>query len=296
MAADMTQRTLFFIGWLCLTLTAGPALAQQDESVLAATLSRAYTTWRDAMIQKNPQAWAGAITTYRQTMIRNEIVNNKEGFPAAVFAAPGEPPSTDGMRLVEAQAVGTTAHLVYFGKIDGGKDAADANEVLMKLKFGLEGGRWRYDSARVTDLDSSPEVLKALREGKKPDLLDAPEFTPPGKMPPAPPLCRVPDFKGGLKLQSTGYETQVLMNGFSYDPVENGLDQQLVLGGLVAGQNEVTLRLRPVTPPDGQKPVVRIRLYKIDLTKPEQPAIEVLRWESPATGAPKEVTLPFIVR
>ena len=105
MAADMTQRTLFFIGWLCLTLTAGPALAQQDESVLAATLSRAYTTWREAMIQKNPQAWAGAITTFRQTMIRNEIVSNKEAFPAAVFAAPGEPPSTDAMRLVEAQAV-----------------------------------------------------------------------------------------------------------------------------------------------------------------------------------------------
>ena len=296
MAADMTQRMLFFTGWLFLTLAGGPVAAQQEGPALEAALSKAYANWREAMIQKNPQAWAGAITTFRQTTIRNEIVSNKEAFPAAVFAAPGEPPKTDGMRLIEAEAKGTTAHLVYFGKIDGGKDTPDASEVLMKLKFGLEGGRWRYDSARVTDLDSSPEVLKALREGKKPDLLDAPEFTPPGKMPSAPPLCRVPDFKGGLKLQSTGYETQVLMNGFTYDPVENDLDQQLVLGGLVAGQNEVTLRIRPVAPPDGQKPVVRIRLYKIDLTKPEQPAIEVLRWESPATGAPKEVTLPFIVR
>lgn len=296
MAADMTHRTLFLTGWLCLTLAGGTVVAQQEGPALEAALSKAYASWREAMIQKNPQAWAGAITAFRQTTIRNEIVSNKENFPAAVFAAPGEPPNTDGMRLVEAEAKGTTAHLVYFGKIEGGKEAADANEVLMKLKFGLEGGRWRYDSARVTDLDSSPEVLKALREGKKPDLLDAPEFTPPGKMPPAPPLCRVPDFKGGLKLQSTGYETQVLMNGFTYDPVENSLDQQLVLGGLVAGQNEVSLRIRPVAPPDGQKPVVRIRLYKVDLTKPEQPAIEVLRWESPATGAPKEVTLPFIVR
>ena len=210
MAVDMTQRMLFFTGWLCLTLAGGPVAAQQEGPALEAALSKAYANWREAMIQKNPQAWAGAITTFRQTTIRNEIVSNKEAFPAAVFAAPGEPPKTDGMRLIEAEAKGTTAHLVYFGKIDGGKDTPDASEVLMKLKFGLEGGRWRYDSARVTDLDSSPEVLKALREGKKPDLLDAPEFTPPGKMPPAPPLCRVPDFKGGLKLQSTGYETQVL--------------------------------------------------------------------------------------
>lgn len=296
MTADMIQRMLFLTGCLCLTLAGGKALAQQDEAALANTLSRAYAQWREAMIQKNPQAWAEAITSFRQTTIRNQIVSSKEAFPSAVFAALGAPPKTESMRLVEAQAAGTTAHLVYFGKIEGGNETADTNEVLMKLKFGLEGGRWRYDSARVTDLDSSPEVLKTLRMGNKPDLLDAPEFTPPGKMPPAPPLCRVPDFKGGLKLQSTGYETQVFMNGFSYDPVENGLDQQLVLGGFMAGSNDITLRIRPVSSPDDQKPVVRLRLYKIDLTKPEQPAIEVLRWESPISGAPKEVTLPFIVR
>ncbi len=76
MAANMTMRTLFFTGCLFLALTGGAALAQQDEPALAATLSRAYTNWRDAMIQKNPQAWAGAITTFRQTTIRNEIVGN----------------------------------------------------------------------------------------------------------------------------------------------------------------------------------------------------------------------------
>lgn len=292
----MNQQMLFLTGCLCLALAGGKALAQQDEAALANTLSKVYAQWREAMIRKNPQAWAAAITSFRQTTIRNEIVSSKESFPAAVFAAPGEPPKTESMRLIEAQAAGATAHLVYFGKIEGGSANAPANEVLMKLKFGLEKGLWRYDSARVTDLDSSPEVLKALREGHKPDLLDAPEFTPPGKMPPVPPLCRVPDFKGGLKLQSTGYQTRVFINGFTYDPVENGLDQQLVLGGFMAGSNDITLHIQPVSTPDGQKPIVRLRLYQIDLTKPEQPAIEVLRWESPDTGAPKQVTLPFIVR
>jgi hypothetical protein len=165
----------------------------------------------------------------------------------------------------------------------------------MKLKFGFENGGWKYDSNRFTNLDNAPDVLKALQSGKKPEFLETPEFTPPGAMPATPPLCRVPDYKGGYKLQSSGYETTVLMNGFEYDTVEDALDQQMILGGLVKGKNEITLRMKAEPAPEGQAPVVQIRVYKLDADAPDKPGVEVLRWAASASGAPAEVTLPFTV-
>jgi hypothetical protein len=62
--------------------------------------------------------------------------------------------------------------------------------------------------------------------------------------PTVPPLCRVPDHKAGYKLQSFGYDTKVSMNGFDYDPVGDGMDQQMIIGGLANGHNEITLQMQ----------------------------------------------------
>jgi hypothetical protein len=295
MAADMTLR-------LSLCLAAGlfaclpePVAAQTAGPELEAALVAAYGRWRDAMLRQDARAWAGAITQYRQVVTRNKLVSEKQAFPDQVFATAGDPPKLDGLRLLEAEAAGKTAHLVYFGKVDIGQDRDLLKDTLLKLKFGFENGGWKYDSNRFTSFDTAPEMLKALQSGKKADFLDTPEFTPPGTMPPVPPLCRVPEFKGGYKLQSFGYETQVLMNGFDYTPVEDALDQQVVIGGLVRGQNEITLRMTPVPTPENGKSAVQIRLYRLDVTQPDKPGIEVLRWEAPDGKAPKQITLPFTV-
>lgn len=268
--------------------------AQGGDVALRATLEHAYNVWRQAMSRGDARAWAGAITRYRQTTIRNAIVSERQPFPAAVFAAKSAPPPIEDLRLLEVQAVGDTAHLVYFGKIDLGQDKDLLKDNLLKLKFGREDGVWRYDSNRITSLDNSPGTRKKLQAGEAPDFLDTPEYTPPGSLPPVPPLCRVPDHKGGYKVESFGYETTVSMNGFDSAPVEDGLDQQVITGGLVNGRNEITLRIKPVPVPQGEKASLQIRVYTLTNAS-DEPVAEVLRWKAPETGAPATITLPFTV-
>lgn len=296
MAAAMPSRLIRCLAAVFLTSLPAGAPAQSTDPGLEAALVAAYGRWREAILRKDAPAWAGAITQYRQVVTRNRLVSERLAFPDEVFSLAGNPPKLDGLRLLEAEAAGRTAHLVYFGKVDLGQDASLQKDTVMKLKFGLENGGWKYDSNRFTSLDSAPDVLKALQAGKKAAFLDSSEFTPPGALPPVPPLCRVPEFKGGFKLQSFGYETQVIMNGFDYAPVEDALDQQLVIGGLVSGANEITLRMNPVPTPENQKAAVQIRLYKLDASQPDKAGTEVLRWEAPEGKAPKEITLPFKVR
>ncbi|OYW77548.1 MAG: hypothetical protein B7Z37_03730 [Verrucomicrobia bacterium 12-59-8] len=272
-----------------------PARAQEEGAGLQAALEKVYLKWRDAMLRKDAQAWAASITRYRQTVIRNMVVSERQTFPDAVFASDVQPPALAGLRLLEVEAVGDTAHLVYFGRIDMGQDKELIRENLLKLKFHRENGVWRYDSNRISRLDGAPEVIKDLQAGKRPDFLDTPEYTPPGSMPPPPPLCRVPDYKAGCKLQSFGYETTMSMNGINYDPVRDGLDQQVLIGGLVNGHNEITLQIKPVPRPEGGKAALQIRVYKL-YKDPSKPGTEVLRWEAPESGAPAQVTLPIDVK
>lgn len=285
--------TLFpiMIGGLILSFS---TLQAQDGETLRTALDQAYKRWRDAMIRGDAEAWAASITRYRQTIIRNEIVSDKKAFPAEVFAAEVQPPPLAGLRLLEAQAVGVTAHLVYFGKVDMGQDSELLKDNLLKLRFYKEGGGWKYDSNRIISMDSVPEIRTEILAGRRPDFLDSVEYTPPGKMPPVPPLCRVPDFKGGYKLQSFGYETTLIAGGCDHAPVQDSLDQQILIGGLVKGRNEVTLKIRPGRVPEGEKPVLQLRIYQLPKDS-GQPGREVLRWQAPEGAVPAEVTLPFEV-
>jgi hypothetical protein len=264
----------------------------QTDPVLRGALERSYMNWRDAMLRGDAQAWAGSITRYRQTVIRNSIVSDRRVFPDAVFSTGTQPPALGGLSLLEAQAVGPTAHLVYFGKIDLGQDRELLRDHILKLKFYQEDGVWKYDSNRIVRLDSAPEVRKSLQEGKRPDFLDSPEYTPPGVLPEVPPLCRVPDFRAGFKLQSFGFETTIRMNGIAYEPVEDGLDQQLLIGGLVKGKNEITLNIKPVKLPEGEKAELQLRVYLLE-DDPGKPGKEVLRWVAPASAVPASITLPI---
>lgn len=290
----MRQFLLLTLGLSLLPFCA-PVHGQGDGGELRNTLEQVYSRWREAMLRKDANAWAANITRYRQTVIRNSVVSERKAFPEAVFASEVHPPALTGLRLLEAQAVGDTAHLVYFGKIDMGQDKELVRENLLKLKFGRENGAWKYDSNRISRLDGAPDVLKALQAGKRPDFLDSAEYTPPGSLPPPPPLCRIPDFKAGFKLQTFGYETILSMNGIRYDPAVDALDQQILIGGLVKGHNEITLNIKPVERPEGEKAALELRVYILS-NDPSKPGREVLRWQAPESGAPAKVTLPIEVK
>jgi hypothetical protein len=289
------RRVLLLLSALHLILPVGALLAQGSDADLRNALEKAYLQWRDAMIRKDAQAWAASITRYRQTVMRNSIVSERKGFPDAVFASDLRPPALGGLRLLEVQAVGETAHLVYFGKIDLGQDAELQKENILKLKFLNESGVWKFDSNRISSLASVPEVRQSLLSGERPEFLDTPEYTPPGKAPPVPPLCRVPDHKAGFKIESFGYETAISMNGFQYEPVQDGIAQEVIIGGLMKGANEINMKMKPVEVPKGGEASLQIRIYVLS-SDPEKPGREVMRWVAPASGAPPEITLPIEVR
>lgn len=270
------------------------AQAQESGDALRGALESAYGRWREAIIRKDPVGWASSITRYRQTKIRNEIVSELRSFPEAVFSADLQPPPLTGLRLLEAEAAGVTAHLVYYGKVDMGQDRDLLKDNLLKLRFYQEAGVWKYDSNRIISLDSVPEVRTEIVAGRRPEFLDSPEYTPPGTMPPPPPLCRVPEFKAGYKLQSFGYETVLSAGGCDHAPVQDSLEQQVLIGGLVKGRNEIRLKIRPGKVPDGEKPALQIRIYLLPKDSNLQ-GREVLRWQAPEGSVPAEVTLPFDV-
>jgi hypothetical protein len=294
MAAMRPSLTLTFILLLAAWPLSPVVQAQENGEALRGVLEAAYGRWRDAIIRKDPVGWASSITRYRQTKIRNEIVSELRSFPEAVFSADLQPPPLTGLRHLEAEAAGVTAHLVYYGKVDMGQDRELLKDNLLKLRFYQEAGVWKYDSNRIISLDSVPEVRTEIVAGRRPEFLDSPEYTPPGTMPPPPPLCRVPEFKAGYKLQSFGYEAILSAGGCEHAPVQDSLEQQVLIGGLVKGRNEIRLKIRPGKVPDGEKPALQIRIYLLPNDSNLQ-GREVLRWQAPEGSVPAEVTLPFDV-
>ncbi len=232
---------------LCL-LTALPLHAQEPD--LRLKLERAYEQWRSAVLAQDARAWASAITMHRQVITRNTVISQGLAFPKSVFETMLAPADTKPLRLLEAQAVGDTAHLLYFGKVNMGGDPEQIPESMLMLKFFRQGGSWKFDSNKLIQLASQPEVRAKLLRNEPPDFLDLPEFTPPGTPPATPPLSPVPDYITGCTVQSVGYETEIQVSGFDHYAGDNTL-KFFILGGLKKGENQISLSARPIDVPKG---------------------------------------------
>ncbi len=234
-----------FLLLLCL-VTSLPMHAQEPD--LRLKLERAYEQWRSAVLAQDARAWAAAITMHRQVITRNTVISQGLAFPKSVFETMLAPADTKPLRLLEAQSVGDTAHLLYFGKVNMGGDPEQIPESLLVLKFFRQDGAWKFDSNKLIQLASQPEVRAKLLRNEPADFLDLPEFTPPGTAPATPPLSPVPDYITGCTVQSVGYETEIQVNGFDHYAGDNTL-KFFILGGLKKGENQITLNARPIDIP-----------------------------------------------
>jgi hypothetical protein len=278
----MPLRSLTLLLLTALSLSAEIGYAQEAE--LKSTLEAAYKRWSMAVETKNPTAWASAITMYRQVTTRNLIVSQGGAFPKAVFETSISPADTSGLRLLEAQAVGDTAHLLYFGKINVGGDVAEIPDNLLMLKFFRDKGNWKFDSNKIIHLRTRPDLLEKLKQGAAPDFLDLPEFTPPGKAPTVPAICPVPKHISGGTIQSIGYETDVTINGYEYYVRDNVL-KVFVIGGLSNGANQISLKAKKLEVPKGSDRALELDLF----TKPTKPGANgqrVFHYEYTGSGEP----------
>ncbi|HEY1084765.1 MAG TPA: hypothetical protein VGE29_21045 [Prosthecobacter sp.] len=287
-------RVLFSALVLCTAVWQSQALAQ-DDAGLRPKLERAYGLWRNAILSQDAGAWANSITRYRQVVTRNLIVSQKQSFPQAVFAVPLDPPDISSLRLLEAQAVGETAHLLYFGKVDlGGGDPAKIPDGVLMLKFFNERGGWKFDSSKVLKLLDDPTLLEQLKGGGKMEFLDYPEFTPPGVAPSVPALCDKPENMAGCTLQSFGYEAKMKINGFDYPVMQDRAEKMFVIGGLKDGANEVTLQLKPTDLPKGEERLLQLDFFVLTGQPGKQP-VRVFHYETKADAVDSLLKLPVVI-
>ncbi len=245
-------------------LTGASILPAQSGDEVRPALELAYARWRTAVEARDAKDWASAITMHRQVITRNMVISQGLAFPKSVFETMLAPAETRGLRLLEAQAVGDTAHLLYFGKVNMGDAPNVIPENLLMLKFFRENGAWKFDSSKLIQLSTQPERRAKLLAGEAPDFLDLPEFTPPGNAPAPPPLAPVPDHITGCTLQSIGYETILLVNGQEHF-ANDGIVRFFITGGLRNGGNNIQLKVKRLDVPKEVEPVLAVDLF----TRPE---------------------------
>ncbi|MEZ0390270.1 MAG: hypothetical protein ACAI34_24540, partial [Verrucomicrobium sp.] len=170
-----------------------PSLAlQADNATSRREMEQAYSRWREAMVTRSLASWQQATAVPRQIMTRNLIVSQKQPFPAALFDLPIRPPETATLRFVKIDINGATGQLVYFGKVDMGLlDSPEIPENLLILKFLREGTAWKFDTTRLVNLATVPDVRATLKNGGSSAFLNDPEFAPDGVVPPTPKPCPV---------------------------------------------------------------------------------------------------------
>lgn len=268
-------------------------LGAQDPA-LRVHLDHAYQEWRSAVRAQDARAWALSITQYRQVVTRNLIVSQRRPFPAAVFAVPLDPPDISGLKLLEAEAVGETAHLLYFGKVDMGGDPSKIPNAVLMIKFFHERGKWRFDSTKILKLVDRPEVVQQIQSGGKLDFLDYPEFTPPGRAPAVPPLCEVPENVAGCTLQSYGFETTMRINGFDYPVMADHAEKFFVIGGLKNGPNDVSLTVKPTEIPEGEERLLQLDFFVLT-GKDGKPPVRVFHYESKDADLTGPLKLPVVI-
>lgn len=277
---------------LCLLCLIAPMI-QAQETELRATLEKAYKRWRMSVEAGDASAWAASITMYRQVVTRNQIVSQGLAFPKSVFETPLNPADTTGLRLLEVQAVGDTAHLLYFGKVNIGGEPEQIPDNLLMLKFLRETSGWKFDSNKLIHLRTQPELRAQLLSGETPNFLDQPEFTPPGKAPAVPPVCPVPDHVTGCTMQSLGFESELTINGYDYFADDRSL-KFFVIGGVKNGINELTLTIKPADVPADAERLIQVDLFA-QPRKAGQKGVRLFHYENKDPKFSGNVKLPFVI-
>lgn len=281
-----------FILTVCFALALN---ASADEASLRRDLDKAFSDWRAAIAAHNLAGWQQSTATSRQVLTRNLIVSQKQPFPQALFEFPLRAPETSTLRFIKAEEKGATANLIYFGKADLGiPDPGEIPEMLVLLKFINESNRWKFDTVKLVNLDSAPEILATLKNGNASAALNLPEFSPSGIVPPTPKACPAPDYMAALQITSLGYATSATVNGFAMPVVRDAAEQHLIIGGLKDGENALTLEIKPTPVAEGSARHFEVNAIVITGNE-KKPSIRVFNWKPEGEKAPEFIEKKIFV-
>ncbi len=273
-----------------------PARADEKEPAaddLRAELEGVYQSWKEAVTTRDPKTWEAVTAAYTRMNIRNTIVSQKLAFPDALFDSPVRPPSLEGLKFLDARAVGPTAQAVYFGKIDFGLKPALADagpeeipENLLVLRF-IREDKWKFDTTRLLSLEGADDVKAQIAAGDY-SFLDDETLTPPGEVPPIPKACAVPERIGHLHVVSIGYETKITINRGSTHLIADTAAGELIIGGLKNGPNHIAIETRALPTVAGEEALEKnfeVRILSLDDRAQKEPS-EIFKYK-PAKVPPR---------
>ena len=267
---------------LVLAIT-GPDLKAQGPSTskVTETLKAVFGDWNKAMTEKDLSLWQKSTAKFRQIGIRNMIVSQKNKWPEALFEGPVKPPNLSSMKMAKTMINGSTAQLVYFGKADFGiSEEVKAPEGLLFLMFIKENNDWKFSTSRFMNLSNAEEISTAAQSGNF-AFLESPQFKPPGKVPPIPKLCPLPEMVGYLEIVSIGYETKVDVAERSKHMVINNVHKGLIIGGLKKGINPIFIETRPLNKKKGPKSKTHFEINIYSETDQERKPLKLIYGSGP---------------
>lgn len=157
-------------------------------------------------------------------------------------------------------ANGPTAALVYSN--DSDQEGYDKPHMdFMALKCVKERGEWRYEGGMTTGADK-------FKADGKPTVFDTtllpPELAIDGNVRQALAPAAMVDLVGMAMIESTGYRTEIAVNGGEPIVKENGDKGALIKEGLKKGKNTIDITFKKLAPDAAFKPRVEVHIQKPD--------------------------------
>ncbi len=235
--------------------------ASRPDPALRVTLEQIYQAWRNSMESGNHAQWEKTTALSRQIETKNRIVSQRLPFPQALFEDPVPSPSIEGMIPLGVLSTGETATSTYFGKPKFAVGPAAKDDVLLVLHFLREEGTWRFDNLRAVKLGNNAELLLKIRNSDF-SFLTGEEFQPAKQLPPLPQPVAPPAYLAEVWIDSTGHEVTITVNGHLTGEFANARANELVIGGLRAGNNSIRIETKRIEASgSGRTPRVEVAIY-----------------------------------
>jgi len=287
--------TLFILCCLLLNTSQAAEPTSTPAPELQPALETTYRTWRKAMIQKDYKVWQTAAATYRQMETRNRIVSQRLRYPDAMFEVPLQAPELSKLILLNIFAKGDTANAVYFGKPDFGLGTNQAvSDNFLVLKFIRESDQWKFDNLRIIKFSNDPTILFKLRNQDFSFLQD-PTFQPTGAVPITAKPVKSPAYLAELWIAANGFDVTVTINNGNHKSrLKNDDGRDLIIGGLVKGQNTISLRITPVPTKSTLPKRLEIGIYATEGAN--KPAKRVFHYAPDPAKVPPSYSVTMTVR
>ena len=272
----------------CLIFLTGNSRAL--DSQLGSTLEGVYAKYRQALTQQDTKGWLNLTARYRQMSLRNQIVSLGLPWPRAVFDLALKPPSSAGLKLLDATAKGPVARLCFYGKIDFGIAGEAAPENALVIWFINEGTSWKYNTIQYANLNADPQLKQRASSGDL-TFLNQPEFAFPTGAPVVPAPCDPPYHVSMLNVIAKGCRATVTVNGLE-EAFDASTARRVVIGGLRKGPNKVRINATPAPGIDPGKMELSVEITTAS-GQPANPQTRVLQWklEPGKSTLPHEITL-----